>query len=64
MTQRKNKIFRITDILEPGDVLIVVTRAAFALAILTIISAVLYLYNREETWGYFFEMPSSGLEFP
>jgi signal transduction histidine kinase len=54
MTQRKNKIFRITDILEPGDVLIIVTRAAFALALLTIISAVLYLYNREETWGVFF----------
>lgn len=53
MTQQKNKIFRITDILEPSDVLIIVTRAAFALAILTIISAVLYLYNREETWGIF-----------
>lgn len=61
MTQRKNKIFRITDILEPGDVLIVVTRAAFALAILTIISAVLYLYNREETWGVFFRNAVIGL---
>lgn len=53
MSQQNKKIFRITDILEPGDVLIIVTRAAFALAILTIISAALYLYSREEDWGIF-----------
>jgi signal transduction histidine kinase len=61
MTEKSKKIFRITDVLEPGDVLIVVNRAAFALVILTIISAGLYLYNHEETWGVFFRNAIIGL---
>lgn len=61
MPQKSKKIFRITDVLEPGDVLIVVTRAAFALTILTIISAALYLYTREETWGVFLRNALIGL---
>lgn len=61
MTEKSKKIFRITDVLEPGDVLIVVNRAAFALVILTIISAVLYLYNHEEAWGTFLRNAIIGL---
>lgn len=61
MTEKSKKIFRITDVLEPGDVLIVVNRAAFALVILTIISAVLYLYNHEEAWGIFLRNAIIGL---
>ena len=53
MTKQNKKIFRITDILEPGDVLIIVTRAAIALAVLTLISAIIYLNTYEETWKVF-----------
>lgn len=61
MTQKSKKIFRITDVLEPSDVLIVVTRAAFALTILTLISTAIYLYTYEETWGIFLRNAIIGL---
>ncbi len=53
MPSKENKTFRLTDILEQSDVLIILTRAVFFLAILAGISAFLFFINQEDAWGVF-----------
>lgn len=54
MTKKENKVFRLTEILEPHDIQTVLVQAVIVLAALIVTSGILYLWNGEETWGNFF----------
>ena len=53
MTKKDNKVFRLTEILEPRDIQTILAQAVIVLAVLIVASGILYLLNREETWGNF-----------
>ena len=54
MTKKENKVFRLTEILEPHDIQTILVQAVIVLAVLIVTSGILYLWNGEETWGNFF----------
>jgi len=51
--QDKNKIFRLTEVLEAGDIRAILTQAAIFMSILVVFSGVIYLFNRQDTWWNF-----------
>ena len=53
MTKKDNKVFRLPEILEPRDIQTILAQAVIVLAVLIVASGILYLLNREETWGNF-----------
>ena len=51
--QDKNKIFRLTEVLEAGDIRAILAQAAIFTSILVVFSGVIYLFNRQDTWWNF-----------
>lgn len=50
MTQQKKREITLSNILTPADVFTVLKQAMIALSVLTILSAVLFVWTREEAW--------------
>ena len=51
--QEKNKLFRLTEVLEPRDIRTILVQAATFMVVLILFSGVIYLVNREDIWGNF-----------